>query len=395
MCFASKNLYNKANYNIRQSLIFCGEFSNYNLLDKVLKSTPEYRALPAKVAQQTLRNLEQNWSSFFAGIKEYKSHPEKFLGKPKLPKYKDKNGRHLVIYTAQAVSKKSLKQGLIKLSGLDFYFRTKIEGEKLLIVRVIPKNNYYIIEVIYEKEEVKAKEKIEKIASIDLGINNLIALTSNQQGFRPILINGRILKSINQFYNLKKAKLQKKLPLGQYWSNRLSLLTRKREEKINDYFHKVSSYLVNILLDSGIDTLVIGKNKNWKQKVELGKRNNQNFANIPHNKLIEKIKYKCELVGIKVRETEESYTSVASFLDLDEMPIYGKVPEGEKVKFSGERIKRGLYRSGSGKLINADVNASYNILRKAFPKAFVEGIERCVVHPRLVIPTKQKMKGST
>jgi putative transposase len=173
------------------------------------------------------------------------------------------------------------------------------------------------------------------------------------------------------------------------------LLTKKREEKINDYFHKVSSYLINILLESGIDTLVIGKNKNWKQKVELGKRNNQNFTNIPHNKLIEKIKYKCQLKGIKVIETEESYTSVASFLDLDEMPIYGKVRETEKVKFSGERIKRGLYRSGSGKLINADVNASYNIIRKAFPKVFAEGIERCVVHPRLVIPTKQKMKGST
>ncbi|MGI0480377.1 RNA-guided endonuclease InsQ/TnpB family protein [Geminocystis sp. CENA526] len=395
VCFASKNLYNKANYNIRQSLIFCGEFSSYNLLDKVLKSTPEYRALPAKVAQQTLRNLEQNWSSFFAGIKEYKSHPEKFLGKPKLPKYKDKNGRHLVIYTAQAVSKKTLKQGLIKLSGLDFSFPTKIQGEKLHQVRVIPKNNYYIIEVIYEKEEVKAKDKIEKIAAIDLGINNLIALTSNQQGFTPILINGRILKSINQFYNLKKAKLQKQLPLGQYWSNRLSLLTRKREEKINDYFHKVSSYLVNMLLESGIDTLVIGKNKNWKQEVNLGKRNNQNFTSIPHNKLIEKIKYKCQLVGIKVIEREESYTSVASFLDLDEMPTYGVVREEEKVKFSGRRINRGLYRSSSGKLINADVNASYNILRKAFPKAFVEGIERCVVHPRLVTPTKQKMKGST
>ncbi|WP_017293506.1 RNA-guided endonuclease InsQ/TnpB family protein [Geminocystis herdmanii] len=395
VCFASKNLYNKANYNIRQSLIFCGEFSSYNLLDKVLKSTPEYRALPAKVAQQTLRNLEQNWSSFFAGIKEYKSHPEKFLGKPKLPKYKDKNGRHLVIYTAQAVSKKSLKQGSIKLSGLDFSFPSKIRGEKLHQVRVVPKNNYYIIEVIYEKEEVKPKDKTEKIAAIDLGINNLIALTSNQQGFTPILINGRILKSINQFYNLKKAKLQKQLPLGQYWSNRLSLLTRKREEKINDYFHKVSSYLVNLLLESEIDTLVIGKNKNWKQKVELGKRNNQNFTSIPHNKLIEKIKYKCQLVGITVIEREESYTSVASFLDLDEMPTYGVVREEEKVKFSGRRIKRGLYRSGSGKLINADVNASYNILRKAFPKAFVEGIERCVVHPRLVTSTKQKMKVST
>jgi putative transposase len=395
VCFASKNLYNKANYNIRQSLIFCGEFPHYNLLDKVLKSTSEYRALPAKVAQQTLRNLEQNWSSFFAGIKEYKSYPEKFLGQPKLPKYKDKNGRHLVIYTAQAVSKKSLKKGLLKLSGLDFSFPTKIGEEKLNQVRVIPKNNYYIIEVIYEKEEEKTKEKIEKIASIDLGINNLIGLTSNQLGFTPILINGRILKSINQFYNLKKAKLQKQLPSGQYWSNRLNLLTRKREEKINNYFHEVSRYLVNLLLKSDIDTLVIGKNKNWKQKVELGKRNNQNFTNIPHHKLREKIKYKCQLVGIKVREIEESYTSVASFLDLDEIPIYGEKTEGEKVKFSGKRIKRGLYRSGGGKLLNADVNGSYNILRKAFPKAFVEGIERCVVHPRLVIPTKQKMKGST
>jgi putative transposase len=374
VCFASKNLYNKANYNIRQSLIFCRQFSDYYLLDKVLKSTPEYRVLPAKVAQQTLLNLQQNWNSFFSAIKEYKLHREKFLGKPKLPKYKDKDGRHLVIYTAQAVSKKSLKQGQIKLSGLNFSFPTKIRVEKLNQVRVIPKNNCYIIEVIYEKEEVKAKEKTAKIASIDLGINNLIALTSNQLGFSPILINGRILKSINQFYNLKKAHLQKQLTSGQYWSNRLSLLTRKREEKINDYFHKVSNYLVNILLEYGVDTLVIGKNKNWKQGVNLGTRNNQNFTNIPHNKLIEKIKYKCELRGIKVIEREESYTSVASFLDLDEMPTYGEVREGEKVKFSGTRIKRGLYRSGSGKVINADINASYNILRKAFPNAFAEGI---------------------
>ena len=394
VCFASKNLYNKANYNVRQSLFYCGEFSNYNLLDKALKSTPEYRALPAKVAQQTLRNLEQNWRSFFSALKEYKSHPDKFLGQPKLPKYKNKEGRHLVIYTTQAVSKKSLKQGQIKLSGLNFYVPTKVRRENLNQVRIIPKSNCYVIEVIYEKQEEKTKEKIEKIASIDLGINNLIALTSNQLGIEPILINGRVLKSINQFYNLKKALLQKQLPKGKYWSNRLSKLTRKREEKVNDYFHKVSNYLVKILSNWQIDTLVIGKNKNWKQSCKLGKRNNQNFTSIPHNKLIEKMKYKCKLSGIKVIEIEESYTSVASFLDLDKMPVYGEECEGEKLKFSGKRIKRGLYRSSSGKMINADVNASYNILRKAFPNAFVEGIERCVVHPRLVTPTKQKMKGS-
>ena len=277
VCFASKNLYNKANYNMRQSLLFCGEFSSYNLLDKILKSTPEYRALPAKVAQQTLLNLEQNWRSFIAAIQEYKLHPEKFSARPKLPKYKHKDGRHLVIYTAQAVSKKSLKKGRIKLSKLNFSFKSKVKYDNLNQVRVIPQNNCYMIEVIYEKKEEKVKEKSNKIAAIDLGINNLIALTSNQLGSEPILINGRVLKSINQFFNLKKANLQKQLPKGQYWSNRLSHLTRKREQKINDYFHKVSNYVVNMLNDWQIETLVIGKNKNWKQNCKLGKKNNQNF----------------------------------------------------------------------------------------------------------------------
>ena len=297
VCLASKNLYNKANFNVRQGMIFAREYSNYFLLDKVLKSTSEYRSLPAKVSQQTLRNLEQNWCSFFEAIKEYKLAPEKFSARPKLPKYKEKEGRHLVIYTKQAVSKKTLKGGRIKLSGLNFSFPTMVNYKCLNQVRVVPQS--------------------------------------------------------------------------------------------------CCKYLVEILLELKIDTLVIGKNKNWKQKVNLGTRNNQNFTNIPHEKLIEKIKYKCELKGIKVREIEESYTSRASFLDQDEMPVYGEEREGEKIKFSGRRINRGLYRSKSKKRINADVNGSYNILRKAIPNAFAEGIERCVVHPRLVTPTKQKMKGST
>ncbi|NEQ40750.1 MAG: IS200/IS605 family element transposase accessory protein TnpB, partial [Okeania sp. SIO3I5] len=330
----------------------------------------------------------------FNSIQEYKLNPEKFLGRPKLPKYKDKEGRHLVIYTAQAVSKTSLKMGKIKLSGLNFSLPTKVKQENLNQVRIVPKSDCYVIEVIYEEKELKTEETTEKIAAIDLGVNNLIGLTSNQLGFRPILVNGRPLKSLNQFYNQKKASLQKQLPSGKYWSNRLSRLTRKRQQKINDYYHQVSNYLVKTLLDLSIDTLVIGKNKNWKNQVNLGKINNQNFTSIPHNNLIEKISYKCKLKGIKVVEREESYTSIASFLDSDEIPIYAEEIEGAEIKFSGVRLKRGLYRSKSGKIINADVNASYNILRKAFPKAFAEGIERCVVHPRLVTPTKQKMKGS-
>ena len=143
----------------------------------------------------------------------------------------------------------------------------------------------------------------------------------------------------------------------------------------------MSNYLVNLLLEYNIDTLVIGKNKNWKQNCNLGKRNNQNFTSIPHQKLIEKIKYKCKLRGILVIEVEESYTSVASFLDLDEMPVYGQQTEVEKVKFSGKRIKRGLYRSGNGKIINADINASFNIIRKAFPEAFADGIPEVCSSP--------------
>jgi putative transposase len=395
VCFASKNLYNKANYNVRQGFIFCGKYSNYNLLDKALKSTREYRAMPAKVSQQTLRNLELNWHSFFAGIEEYKLHPEKFLGRPKLPKYKDKEGRHLVIYTKQAVSKTSLKIGRIKLSGLNFSLPTKVKREKLNQVRIVPQSNCYVIEVIYEEKELKKETCTEEIAAIDLGVNNLIALTSNQLGRRPILINGRPLKSLNQFYNLRCADLQKQLPRGKYWSERLSLMTRIRQQKINDYFHKVSKYLVNLLLEWQIDTLVIGKNKNWKQKIKLGKANNQNFTKIPHNSLIEKIRYKCELKGIKVVETEESYTSKSSFLDSDEIPIYGEEKEKEKISFSGKRISRGLYKTREGKIINSDVNGSYNILRKAFPNAFANGIGRCVVHPRLVTPTKQKTKENS
>ncbi len=390
--FAAKNLYNRANYNVRQGMILTGDFSNYYLLDKVLKTSPEYQALPAKVSQQTLLNLEQNWRAFFAGIKEYSIHPDKFKGPPKFPKYKDKNGRALVTYTQQAVSKKALKKGRIKLSGLKFSFPTKVRFDVLNQVRIVPQTDCYLLEVIYQKQALEPKAKTEKIAAIDLGINNLIALTSNQLGFQPILINGRPLKSLNQFYNQKKSHLQTQLPQGQYWSNRLNRLTRIRKQKINDYFHRVSSYLVGILLENNIDTLVIGKNKNWKQNLNIGKINNQKFTNIPHNILSDKIRYKCELQGIKVKEIEESYTSKASFLEQDTMPVYGE-EKSEKIKFSGQRIKRGLYRSQSGRIINADVNGSYNILRKAFPKAFADGIERCVVHPRLVTPTKQKMKG--
>ena len=392
LCFASKNLYNLANYNVRLGFIQGGIISNYNLLDKVLKNTTEYRSLPAKVSQQTLRNLDQNWKSFLAAIKEWSRQKDKFSGRPSLPNYKPKSGRHLAIYTAQAVSIPLLRKGIIKLSGTDISIPTSVKEEQLAQVRIVPMSCCYVIEVVYEKQEsAPLKDSADKIAALDLGLNNLAALTSNQPSFQPILINGRPLKSINQFFNKRRAALQKQLRGKKSKSGRLTRLTHSRNQKVNDYLHKASNLIVKELLKAGIDTLVIGQNSDWKRDCNLGKRNNQNFVSIPHGKLIKMLTYKGNLGGIKVFITEESYTSKASFLDLDFLPVYGQ--KTANTSFSGKRICRGLYRNQSGQIINADVNASYNILRKAFPEAFSYGIESCVVQPRLVTPTKVKTKG--
>jgi len=218
----------------------------------------------------------------------------------------------------------------------------------------------------------------EAIASIDLGLNNLVALTSNQPGFVPLLINGRPLKSINQFYNKRKAHLQSQLKGSRKTSSRIRCLTRCRHQKVENYLHHTSRSIINLLIERKLGTLVIGKNLQWKNEINLGKQTNQNFVTIPHARLIEMLEYKAVLVGIRVIVQEESYTSQSSFLNLDPIPVYGSIGALD-VTFSGQRIKRGLYKTSEGQLINADVNGSYNILRKAIPNALCNGIESCVV----------------
>ena len=378
----SKNLYNSANYIIRQNWLYGHGYLSYNQMASVMKETEQYQAMPAKVAQQVLRGLDRNWKSFFQAMSTWKNHPEKFLGRPKIPGYKDtKKGRNLLVYTIQAISKVARRRGRIKLSGTAIEFPTLVT-EGLAEVRIIPKCDCYVIEVIYEKSEVLLAPT-EKIAACDLGVDNLMAVTSNQPDFIPLLINGRPLKSINQFYNKRVAQLKSLILRTSKSSRRISRLTRCRLHKIDNYLHRASRYLVNLLVELEITTLVIGKNQGWKQGVNLGKVNNHSFVTIPHSRLIDMITYKCQLVGIKVILQEESYTSAANFLNEDPIPVYGKT--SEKPVFSGKRIKRGLYRTDGGILFHSDVNGSYNILRKAFPNVFNRyGIERCVVHPRRI-----------
>ncbi len=391
LAFKSKNLYNAANYVIRQSFIYGWGYVGYSQMNRLMKSHEAYKALPAKVSQQILMVLDKNWKSFFEAVKAYKSDCSKFTDRPKLPKYKDKvKGRNLLVYTIQAISSKQLKKGIVKLSGTDFLIKTKVNPALICQVRLVPKCDSYVIEVIYDEPE-STISNTSHVASIDLGLDNLVALTSNQPGFIPLLINGRPLKSINQFYNKRKSRLQTQLKGNRQTSPRIQRLTRCRNQKIDNYLHHASRVIVNHLIVKQIGTLVLGKNAQWKTDINLGKQTNQNFVSIPHSRLIEMLEYKARLVGITVIVHEESYTSRSSFLGLDTIPVYGKT-EKEPV-FTGKRISRGLYKTLTGRLINSDVNASYNILRKAIPNAFSNGIESCVVQPRRVNPLKVKQKG--
>src|SRR5581483_843956 len=328
----------------------------------------------------------------------YKEDPSKFCGRPRLPKYKDKaKGRNLLVYTTQAISggrsKKGFKDGMIKPSGLSITVKT--QQKYIHQVRIVPRCSFYVIEVIYEDERPKSAVDPASYAGIDMGIDTLAALTSNQPGFVPVLVNGRPMKSTNQFYNKRKAELQSKLGHSGT-TKRMERLTTKRNRRIEHFLHTAFRWIIDDLVAHGIGTLVIGKNDAWKQEANMGKRNNQNFVSIPHARFISMLTYKAELVGITVIITEESYTSKASFLDRDEMPVYGP-DQKEKPTFSGKRTHRGLYRAKDGTLINADCNGSLNIIRKVAPDAFgSEGVEdgkshKPVVHPvRLSFPSRSQ-----
>jgi putative transposase len=237
----------------------------------------------------------------------------------------------------------------------------------------VPHATHYTVEVIYERDMTPADVDPNLIAGVDLGVDNLAAIASNQPDFVPVLINGRPLKCLNQWHNKRRAHLQSKLPEGQHTSRQLDILTDKRRRRIDHYLHVASRQIIDELVKHHIGTLVLGKNDGWKQEVNLGKRANQTFVLLPHARFVDMVIYKSHLVGITVIVTEESHTSKCSFLD------------GEAIKhhdqYAGRRVKRGLFVSAAGRKINADVNAAYNMIAKVVPNAFGNGRAGVVVHP--------------
>lgn len=365
MCSLSKNLYNQALYRIRQHYFNTKEYLNYysNVKQLAKEKQVDYTALPAKIAQLVVKQVDQNFRSFFASLKS-----KNISHRVSIPRYLEKNSRYMLTFTNQAVSGKELKSGYLKLSGCSG--RIKLVHTDVRQVRVIPRNSQFIIEVVYSTDE-KYCSDTGKYVGVDIGLNNLAAVGGNS--ITPFLVNGRPLKSINQFYNKELAKLKSRQDTCKNKnvdSDKIRKLTQKRNNKVKDYMHKASRKLVNHLVDNGVSKIVIGHNKNWKQDINLGKSNNQKFVQIPFNILIHMVTYKAQLDGIEVIVREESYTSKCSFLDSEEICKHET--------YKGKRIKRGLFKSYDGRLINADLNGALNILRKEIPNVFNEyGIEVC------------------
>ena len=354
LCFNSKNLYNRALYLIRQHYFKTKGYLNFFGVNKLMidSKDKDYYALPSRISNSTLKLLDNNFKAFFALLKKKQGgNYDKPIG---IPRYLDKEGRYIATFHKSAVSKKYLNKGIIKLSSLSIEIPTKVTESNLVEVRVLPRNNHHVVEVVYKVDEVEPKSDNGRYASIDLGLNNLAMVSSNVA--KPFSINGKPLKSINQYWNKEKARLQAHLKGNKKTSKRIYSITNKRNNKVKDYLHKSSRLIVNFLVSNDISTLIIGYNEEWKQNINLGRTNNQSFVNIPFLTFINQLDYKCKLEGINVILTEESYTSKCSFLD-------GETIEKHE-SYLGKRIKRGLFKSAKGKLINADLNGSLNILKK-------------------------------
>lgn len=374
LCFNSKNLYNKALYLVRQHYFETKGYLSFFEIRKLMVDSKDvdYYSLPTRVANQTLMLLDRNFKSFFALLKKKQSGNH---NKPiRIPRYLDKQGRAIAIFHKSAVSKKSLKKGLIKLSSLSIKIPTKVTESNIVEVRVLPRNNHHVVEVVYKVEDKESKCDNGRYASIDLGLNNLATVGSNV--VKPFIINGKPLKSINQYWNKEKARLQSLLKGNKKTSKRIYSITNKRNNKIKDYLHRSSKYIVNFLVSNDISTLVIGYNEEWKQNINIGKKNNQSFVNIPFYVFIKQLEYKCKLEGINFIITEESYTSKCSFLDNETIEKHES--------YLGKRIKRGLFRSAKNRIINADLNGSLNILKKVVGE-FQYPIEVCSTPLRINI----------
>ena len=334
-----------------------GFIANAYFLSYYLKNKQVYKEVPlATCSQIVIQNLCSDWKNFYKSIKEYSKNPSKFLGKPNQPKYYDKFlGRDWLTITYQNIKK--LDNNILGLPKCFKGLNIKTDKENIKLVKVKTTPLSIEINIVYSVEDTTKQKDNGRYIGIDIGVNNLMAIASNTN-MKPIIINGRPLKSINQYYNKEKARLQGIATScnGTYMTTRILKLTKKRNNKVMDYLHKASKKVIDLAIAYDICKIVIGKNDGWKQEVKLGKRNTQNFVSIPFNILIQMLKYKADLVGIELVVVEEKYTSGTSYVD-NELPT--------KENYNKTRRKyRGLFISNNGIRTNADINAAYQMMKR-------------------------------
>ncbi len=371
LCHIAKSLTNQALYNVRQYYFDEGKYLSYNKNYKLLKDSPNYRALNSNMAQQIIKEVDGSFQSFFA-LQKLAEIGEYDKDKVRLPYYLLKDG-----YTTLVI-------GFVRLSGnkllLPFSYSYRkthdnieitippiLLDKKIKEIRIIPKADarFFEIQYIYEKECIQRNLSNKKALAVDFGIDNLMTAVSSEG--RSFIVDGRRLKSINQWYNKENARLQSikdKQKFGTGTTKRQSAILKNRNNKVSDYLFKAAHIIVDYCIDHDIGILICGYNGEFQNGSDLGKKNNQNFVNIPYGQLKDKLSYMCELNSIEFITQEESYTSKASFWDKDYIPVYSK-DDKNNYTFSGKRIHRGLYRTSNGKLINADINGALNIMRKS------------------------------
>lgn len=385
LCKVSNNLYNQALYLFRQALKNENKWLWYADMDKLMKTAPNlegeinYRLLKAKVSQQTLRVLDKNIKAYCKAIKDFKSHPAKYKAMPQLPSFRKRGSLFNLYYTNQAAS---IKEGKIRLAKdliipIPQWEKYKERVQDFQQVRILPSGKKLKVEIVYRQEVKNADLDKSGYASIDLGIDNLATMVTDKGSF---LYSGKFLKSYNRNFNRRLAKLQSiKDKQGiKKATKRMQNLYEKRDRYFEDAFHKYSRMIVNHLTENRIGNLVVGYNTGWKQSVNIGKRNNQKFVQIPFARLASYLKYKCEMAGIRFIENEESYTSKCDALAKEEI--------GKHESYLGKRVKRGLFRSSTGRYINADVNGAVNILRKVVGES--DCINQIIGSGRLLRPIR-------
>lgn len=371
LCFAAKNLTNEAIYNIRQQFFDDGTYLSYGENYKLLKNSMNYKTLNSNISQQILREVDGSFRSFF-GLMRLAKEGKYSYDNISLPSYLPKDG-----YATLVIGFIRIRGNRLILPYSNLFRRTHspieirippvLKDKKIKEIRIIPKLNarFFEIQYIYEEDCIQRDLNKDNALAIDLGISNLAtAVSSTGHSF---IIDGKRLKSINQWFNKRNAKLQcikDKQGLQKKTTDRQKMLLLKHSNRVNDYMNKAARIIINYCIDNDIGRLVIGYNEDFQRNADMGKANNQTFTHIPFGRLRDKLKYLCKFNGIEYMAVEESYTSKASFFDKDDIPVYSKKNTCRHV-FSGRRVSRGMYETSKGYRLNADVNGALNILKKS------------------------------